>query len=388
MSYLFIKNGNVVSGGNIQKRDLLIHNGVIIDDSFTEKIPSGCEVLDARECYVSAGFIDLHLHGGGGYDFMDLDVEAFRKISHIHLINGTTTLLPTAVSTEFENIVKLIDVYKKAKECCGNFYGLHLEGPFISRKQKGAHKEYLLHSPTKAEIDTLIEHGATVIKRITAAPELENMDYFAEKMRENGVLLSIGHSDADSAVAKLAFKKGFSLVTHFYNATTSVRKINQRVVAGINEAALLDDNVFIEIIADGMHTAVEAVQLAVKVKGIDKTAFITDALRPTGLNVSESYLGEKIPENRVIIENGVAKLPDRSSFAGSIATTNTLLEKGVKHYGFSISDTVKMLTETPAAILNIKNKGLIKNEYDADIVVFEKDFNIQNVILSGNIVKA
>lgn len=387
MSYLLVKNGAVVGEGRICKKDILINHGKIIDSDFTGKLPDNCKILNADDCYVSAGFIDLHVHGGGGCDFMDLSAEAFRKISYTHLINGTTTMLATAVSAEFKNVVKLIEVYKRAKDHCPNIYGLHLEGPFISKKQKGAHKEYLLHAPSVDETDALIQYGSDVIKRITAAPELDNMDYFCSKMRENDILLSVGHSDADSSAVKRAFKQGFSLITHFYNATTSVRKINQKVVAGINEAALLDSNVSIELIADGMHTAVEAVQLAVKVKGTDKVAFVTDALRPTGLNVSESYLGEIIPENRVIIEDGVAKLPDRSSFAGSIATSNTLLQKGVNHYGCTLLDTVKMMTQTPAAILKLSDKGLIRNGYVADVVVFDKQLHVNHVILNGEVIR-
>lgn len=383
MEYLLIKNGLVVSGGEIRKRDILVHNGIIADDDFIGALPSGCATIDAAGQYVSAGFIDLHLHGGGGYDFMDLDAEAYRKISYTHLINGTTTMLPTAVSTKFESILKMIEIFKEVQSECGNFYGIHLEGPFISKKQKGAHNEQLLHAPSVEETDMLIARGAGVIKRITAAPELDNMAYFAEKMRDNGILLSVGHSDADSKVAKEAFKNGFSLITHMFSATTSIRKINQRVVAGINEAALLDPEVCIELIADGMHTAVEAVQLVVKVKGTDKVVFVTDALRPTGLNVTESYLGEKIPENRVIIEDGVAKLPDRSSFAGSIATANTLLKKGVQHYGFSLEDTVKMITETPAVILQLEDRGRIQTGYRADIVIFDAQLNVKQVILHG-----
>ena len=110
-------------------------------------------------------------------------------------------------------------------------------------------------------------------------------------------------------------------------------------------------------------------------------------MRTTGLNVSKSYLGEKKPENRVIIEDGVAKLPDRSSFAGSIATSNKLLENGVKHYGFSIEDTVKMITETPAKILGLEKKGLIKTGYIADIVIFDKELQIKDVVLNGKIIE-
>lgn len=382
-----IKNGYVISDSIIRKKDILIHNDLIADEDFKGEIPKGCNVYNASDCYVSPGFIDIHVHGGGGYDFMDCAPDAFRNISKTHLQNGTTTLLATAVSAEFKKVLELVDVYKKAKDEIPNIFGIHLEGPFLSKKQKGAHHEELLHSPTDDEIDALCAVNNGVIKRITAAPELKNMDYFSKRMLEQGIILSIGHSDATSVIAKEAFKKGFSLITHFYNATTSVRKIDQQVVAGIQEAALLNDDIAIEIIADGKHTAVESVQLAVRIKGTDKVALITDALRPAGLNVTESYLGEKIPENKVIIEDGVAKLPDRSSFAGSVATASTLLEKGVNYYHFSLADTVRMLTETPAAILGIKNKGLVKEGYIADLVIFDNTFKVKKVFLGGKLVE-
>ncbi len=387
MSYLLIKNGNVIIDEEIIKSDVLIKDNEIIDTAFSKEIPDGCQVIDARNKYVSPGFIDIHLHGGGGYDFMDCTVEAFCKISETHLLNGTTTLVPTAVSSTFENILNLIKTYKQAIDLCPNFYGIHLEGPYISKNQKGAHKEYLLHSPTNEEIELLINEGKGVIKRITAAPELDNMKYFSEKMTENGISLAIGHSDATSDIALKAFKNGFSHVTHLYSATPGVRKINQVLKAGVIEAAYLDDNVTVELIADGKHAAVDALKLAVKIKGTDKVALVTDALRPAGTDVKESYLGEKVPENRVIIEDGVAKLPDRSLFAGSIATSSMILERGVNHYGLTLVDTIKMITQTPAKILGIENKGKIKKSYIADIVIFDENYKVNNVILNGNIVK-
>lgn len=387
MSYLLIKNGKVIVDEKIIKSDILIKDNKIIDTAFSEEIPEGCQVINAENKYVSPGFIDIHLHGGGGYDFMDCTREAFCEISKIHLLNGTTTLVPTAVSSTFENIIKLIQTYKDAINLCPNFYGIHLEGPYISKNQKGAHKEYLLHSPAAEETELLINEGKGIIKRITAAPELDNMEYFAKKMLENGISLAVGHSDATSDITLNAFKHGFSHITHLYSATPSVRKIKQVVKAGIIEAAYLDDNVTVELIADGKHAAVDALKLAVKIKGTDKVALVTDALRPAGTDVKESWLGEKISENRVIIEDGVAKLPDRSSFAGSIATTGMLLERGVNHYGLTLTDTVKMLTQTPAKILGIKNKGKIEKDYIADIVIFDENYKIHNVILNGNIVK-
>ena len=141
------------------------------------------------------------------------------------------------------------------------------------------------------------------------------------------------------------------------------------------------------MIADGKHAAVDALKLAVKIKGTDKVVLVTDALRPAGTDATESYLGEKIPENRIIIEDGVAKLPDRSSFAGSIATAATLLEKGINHYGLTLTDTVKMITQTPAKVLGLETKGKLQKGYDADVVIFDKKYHIQKVISRGIIVK-
>ena len=383
---LLIKNANAIIEDSIVSCNIMINDGIIEDMNFLGEIPDNCKIIDANNNFVSAGFIDLHVHGGGGYDFMDCTEEALKGISKTHLLNGTTTLLPTAVSSEFDDMIRLIRTYKKYACDCPNFYGIHLEGPYISKAKKGAHKEYLLHSPTLAETDVLLAEGSGIIKRITAAPELDNIYPFAKKMIEHGVQMSLGHSDATSDIALESFKNGFSHITHMYNATTTVRKINQELKAGVIEAAYLDDNVTVELIADGKHVATDALKLAVKIKGTDKVALITDALRPAGTDVKESYLGEIKEENRVIIEDGVAKLPDRSSFAGSIATLATVLKQGVTHYGLSLTDTVKMITKTPASILGIKNKGELKKGYVADIVVFDSDFKITDVILHGQTV--
>lgn len=386
MNNILIKNGKIVKANTIYEGNLLICGNRIADTDYKGQPPEECICIDASGKYVSPGFIDIHVHGGGGYDFMDCTVEAFINITDTHLKNGTTTIVPTAVSSSFESILKLIEVYKEAKPLCPTMYGLHLEGPYISPCQKGAHKEKYLHSPNDEETEKLLCAGRGVIKRITAAPELAHMRKFAESMISNGVSLAVGHSDATSDVALDAFEHGFSHVTHLYSATPSVRKINQVVKAGVIEAAYLNDNVTVELIADGKHVAQDALRLAVKIKGTNHVALVTDALRPAGTNATESWLGEKVPENRVIIEDDVAKLPDRSSFAGSVATSSMLLKKGITHYRLSIQDTVKMLTETPAKILGIEDKGKLKEGYIADIVLFNKEFEVSDVVLNGVII--
>lgn len=383
MSCLLIKNAKAILDEGAFERDILIKDNKIVDASFFGEIPENCEVYDAKNNFVSPGFIDIHLHGGGDFDFMDCTEEAFKAISDVHLKNGSTTIIPTTVSADFKSTIRMIECYKKYSQGCSNFYGIHLEGPYLSVAQKGAHNEKFLHAPTNEEIEELLSVGGGVIKRITAAPELENMDYFAKTMSENGVHLSVGHSDATSDIALSAFENGFSHVTHMYCVTPSIRKIGQTVTAGIVEAAYLSDDTTIELIGDGKHVAIDAMKLAVKIKGIDKICMVSDALRPAGTDAKESYLGEKIPENLVIIEDGVAKLPDRSRFAGSVATSAMMLDRAVNHYGFSVTDAVKMLSSSPAKIMGMTDRGKIENNLLADLVVFDERLKIVDVIKSG-----
>lgn len=387
MERLLIKNARIVADGTVKQGALLCENGKIADADYRGETPADCRTVDAAGQYLSAGFVDIHVHGGGGYDFMDCTEEALVGMSRTHLLAGATSILPTMVSSPFGKIVEAIGAYRRALPRCPNFAGIHLEGPYISKFQKGAHNEALLHSPTPAETEKLLSAGEGLIRRVTAAPELDGMTAFAAAMRAAGVLLSLGHSNATSDVALRAFREGFSHVTHLYSATPSVRKIDQVVKAGVVEAAYLADEVTVELIADGHHAAVDALKLAVKIKGTDKVALVTDALRPAGTDAKESYLGEIKPENRVILEDGVAKLPDRSSFAGSIATAAALLERGVHHYGLSLPAVVTMLTETPARIAGLTAKGCLAAGFDADLVLFDDALTVRRVFLAGREVK-
>lgn len=382
MSYLLIRNGCVIRDGKSRIQDVLLKDGLIEKADFSGELPEDCEILDAGGCYVAPGFIELHAHGGGGGDFMDCDRESLRLISEAHLKNGTTTLYPTAMTADFSDILKCLDNYRRYAPEFPNFAGVHMEGPFLSVEYKGAHKEKFLHAPTKEEEEILLGY-TDVVKRITAAPELPGMYEFAEHMSAHGVQMIVGHSNATSDIVLEAVKHGFSHITHFYNATPAWRKINEVLMGGVVEAGFLSDEMTIELICDGKHVAVDAGKVAYRFKGPDRIALVSDALRPAGEDVTESYIGEKIPENRVIIEDGVAKLPDRSCFAGSVATGSMILEKGVNYFGFSIEDTVKMMTETPARIMKRDDIGVIADGKAADIVVFDRRLRLQQVICKG-----
>lgn len=386
MKDILIKNGKIIDSGKIIKRDVLLRNGLVADTDFGEAVPEGTIEIDAENQYVAPGFIDLHVHGGGGADMMDATKEAMKTMSLLHLRNGATTIYPTCVSAEFEQYKKVVEVYKKCVGECPNFSGIHLEGPYLAAASKGAHKTGFLHSPTQEETEYILTEGRDVIKRITAAPEREGMYDFAELMTANGIQMSAGHSDATSDIIMEAFNHGFHHITHFYNATPTWRKINQVLMGGVVEAGYLLEDMTLELIADGKHVASDCGKLAYKIKGSDRIALVTDALRPAGQDVTESYIGAIVPENRVIIEDGVAKLPDRSSFAGSIATASTMLRTGVNYFGYGIAETVKMLTETPARIMNRNDIGRLEAGRAADVVIFDEKLVITKVISKGEMV--
>jgi len=379
----FIIGGEVVFPDKVRKTSLVIENGKITDTDYHGEIPEGAEVIDATGKYVMAGFVEIHLHGGGGYDFTDATVEAFCKISEAHRKFGVTSFLPTTVSCDDTALEKLFDTYRKAKEkdTKMRYLGIHLEGPFISHEMKGAQNPNCIKAPTMYETDKLLEMGGDIIKMCTAAPELDGIEYTAKKMTERGIVMSSGHSNATYEDIERAMEFGFKHITHMYSNTPTVRKINQIVRAGVLEAAYLHDDIKVELIGDGHHVPCEVLKLALKIKGADSINITSDAMRAAGTDVTESYLGEIKEENRVIIEDGVAKLPDRSFFAGSIATGEVMLKWLVNKCKVSLPDASRMLSLTPSTIVGASNLiGSIHKGKYADIILVDKNCEVAEVL--------
>ena len=382
MKRVLIKNGSVVFPDRVEKTNILIEDGKIL--KVGEISPEGVPVKDAGNKTVTPGLIELHAHGGGGNDFCDLSAEAFENIVKTHLYHGVTLICPTLASCSLSMMLETFDVYRAAK--AGKYgafmHKIHLEGPYLSLAQSGAQRKDIIRIPTKNEVDTVIGSGADVIGRIGAAPELEGAEYLARSAREKGIMLSIAHSSATAEEAKRALDMGFTHITHLYSGTTTVKKINDRVCAGILEAAYLYDEVDIELIGDGRHVAKETMRMALKIKSPDKINLTSDAMRAAGqTGVTTSYLGHICPENAVIIDDGVAKLPDKSSYAGSIATGDKMLKNAVLNYGIPLIDAVKMLTLTPARLIGVENKkGAIKEGLDADLIIWNEDFSISGIL--------
>ena len=390
MNHLIIINGTVVLENSVKKMNIEIINGKIVLGNSMNKTSEDAEVIDARGLYVLPGFIDIHVHGGGGSDFMDVTEDAFQTIVSTHAYHGTTSIMPTTLSATPESIESFLKLYKKMKNKAldAGLLGVHLEGPFLSPNQTGAQNQSMLLLPTKDHI-RFLEKYKDIIKRIDIAPELEGAMSAGKYFSDNGAVVSIGHSDALFDVVEKSLKYGFSHVTHMHCASPWARKINGKLRAGIPEAAYLFDDMSFELIGDGYHIAPQTIEMAAKFKQKYKVSLVTDAMRAAGTDVSESYLGAVAPENRVIIEGGVAQLPDKSSFAGSIATMDAVFFHALNNTKLPITKVCELTSMAAATLLGIdKLKGSIGDGKDADIVIADIEKNtLRYVISNGSIIR-
>lgn len=386
MGSLLIKNANAVLPDGVKLTNVLIENGKISSVGYEGNAE---RQIDISGDFLLAGFVDIHVHGGGGADFMDADPEAFEAAVKAHLRHGTTTLLPTAMTATESDLTEFLNTFKEFKRCSKYSAltpGVHLEGPYFSganAKSSGAQPSGLLRLPDEAEMNRLLKVADGDILRWDAAPELCGSDMFAAKCKEHGIVCSIAHSAATSEEAQKGIDNGFSHITHFYNAVTTYRKEGQRVLAGVVEAAYLNDDVTVELICDGRHIPRDILRLALKIKGADKVAAITDGMRIAGTDMQGGKLGSLKNGTDVIVDDGVAKLPDMSSFAGSIATMDRCLRVLVKDYGIDIVTASKMLSLTPSTIIGMNNKGTIENGKEADLLIFDSELNLKSVMVGG-----
>lgn len=351
-------------------------------------VPDAVEI-DAKGQFIAPGFIDIHVHGGGGHDFMDGTVNAFLKIAETHAQYGTTSMMPTALTSEKEDLLQTLELYKQANKeniSGAQFLGMHLEGPYFAMNQRGAQDPRYIRDPDPEEYKDILSHS-TDIKRWSAAPELKGAIEFAHYLKSKGILVALAHTDATYDEALIGFENGFTLATHFYSCMTGVTRKNVFRYAGVVESAYLIDEMDVEVIADGIHCPPPLLKLIYKIKGTDHIALITDSMRAAGMPEGESILGSLHNGLKVIVEDGVAKLPDRSSFAGSVATTDRLVRTMVKMADVPLIDAVRMITKTPATILGIADrKGSLIPGKDADIVIFDENIQIQMTIVQGRIV--
>lgn len=373
-----IINGKLIYNGAITEEPLYFEDGKITFVGGEHKFD---KAIDAKGNYVSAGFVDIHCHGGGGVDFNSGDSEAVKTAVNTHLSFGTTTIFPTVTSANITLMEKSIAAVEAVMAELPSVAGIHLEGPYFSPSQMGAQNGASLKSPMKEEYEKILKDHKIV--RWDYAPDRDKSFEFLDTLKEYGVIASAAHTDATCAEMEAAADRGCNLITHLYSCTSTIRREKGFRIAGVIEAAYLRDDINAELIADGCHLPNELLRLAYKCKGADRLALVTDSMCAGGTEAEGEFELSGVP---CIVEDGVAKLLDRSAFAGSVATTDRLVRTCVKA-GIPLCDAVKMMTETPARIMGAEKIGKLCVGYDADIVIFDDNITVNTVISKGNVVK-
>jgi N-acetylglucosamine-6-phosphate deacetylase len=364
----WVENGSVLIDGTRIKAVLKHANQVDGVD----------KVIDAKGGYVLPGGVDIHVHGGGGRDFMECTEDAFKVAVEAHRKHGTTSIFPTLSSSTVPMIREALATCDKlVADPMSGVLGLHLEGPYFNPKMAGGQLPENIKCPTPEEYKPIVEDFVS-LKRWDAAPELSGSEEFATYLRSKGIMASLGHTAATPEEVERGYKAGFNHATHFYNAMTGNHKVGCYKYAGVIEAVYLNDGITVEMIADGIHVPPVMLKLIYKEKGVERTALITDALACAASDSKTAF------DPRVIIEDGVCKLADRSAIAGSIATMDRLIKTAVQQAGIPLEDVSRMASETPSRLMGVYDrKGSLEHGKDADIMMFDADLNLTGVVQMG-----
>ena len=372
---MLIKNCNIIYLNKIENGSILIENGKI-----KEINPIACSdenIFDAHGLYVSPGFIDVHIHGAGGFDTMDGTDEAINVIARTIVKHGTTAFTPTTMTVSIEAIQKSMRVIKKLKEEGtegAHVLGAHLEGPFISPEAIGAQNPNYLLPPSISTYNEMVRDCEDAVVSITLAPEVDGAKELIKYLSEKGIVCSLGHTKATYEQAMEAIECGACHSTHLYNAMTPLNHRNPGVVG-----ATFDSDITTETISDGIHISYPALRIAYKQKSTDNVLLITDAMMACSMPDGEYSLGGQ----SVTVENGAARLKN-GSLAGSVLTLDKAVKNVYKNSNLPLYEIVKMASYNGAKHCKVNDyKGQIKEGYDADLILFDDDINIKRVFILG-----
>lgn len=334
--------------------------------------------IDCKGQRLIPGMIDVHIHGANGFDMMDGREESIQEVSRTCASTGCTSFLATSVSSTIEDLLAMIDSVKRVvgHEVGAKIAGIHLEGPYLNPIRKGMQNEKYLRHPDIKEMKMIFKEADSLIQMVTIAPELPGGMELISFLKEQGVIISIAHSDATYEEAKKAFEAGASHVTHCFNG---MRPIHHRD-PGIVVAAFEEEHVSLQAIVDHIHLHPAIIRLMHRSKGPEGMVLITDALQAMGMGDGDYLFGG----HHVTVTNGVARLHD-GMLASSTVTMNEALRYTVET-GISLTDAVQMASTTPARILGLQQKGAIAVGMDADLVLLDDDFQVQWTMIDGHIV--
>jgi N-acetylglucosamine-6-phosphate deacetylase len=383
-----IADGEVLGAdGRIRPASVLVDGTVIREVAPSLPLPPGAGLISAAGLTVSPGFLDLHVHGGAGADFMDATADALSTITAFHAAGGTTAMLATTASSSFPELLAALDnlAGSRGPECAHcDIVGVHVEGPYFAQAKRGCHLARWVRDPVAEEYRTLLARY-DFLGSMTLAPERPGALALVAALDEAGVLPAAGHSDATAEEVRLAMARGLRHVTHLFSAMASITKDGPYRRAGLLEAALLEDGLTTEVIADGRHAPAELLALAVKCKGWERLCLVTDAMRGAGMPDGVYTFGGPHGQE-AIVRDGVAVMPDNSGFASSTVCMADLVRTMVRLVGVPLADALRMASTTPASVLGLANrKGTVAPGKDADLVLLDRSLDVVMTMCRGRV---
>ena len=373
----------ILTNAKIVLPDRIITGAILLNDGKIKKIYEGSMVgelggIDVEGRYIVPGFIDVHIHGAGGADAMDNTEEALRTISKFIAQHGTTSFLATTLTSSKETLKEVLEKIGKLQNEnieAATIFGAHMEGPYFDVQYKGAQNDKYIKPAGIKEIEEYLNVKPGLVKLFSMAAKGEGALESIKFLKENGVVVSVGHSGVSFEEVQAAVKAGISHSTHTYNGMKGFTHREPGVVG----AVMLNDSVNAEIIFDKIHVHPEAVRLLIKTKGVDRVVCITDAMCATGLPDGNYKLGEL----DVYVRYGQARLISNDALAGSVLT----MDKAFKHLielGYSLFDAVKMTSTNVAKEFGL-NAGVLQEGKDADIVLLNPDYSVEMTIVKGEV---
>ena len=373
-----IINGQVYLGRRFQPMTVGIDGGTLRLLPPGAPLPEGTETVDAAGKKVVPGFIDVHTHGGVGVDVNSADADALEKLCRFFAGNGTTSWLCSVLTDTVEQTNWCIDQFKAHKAAgqpTAELLGVHLEGPFLAAEYKGAMPEHLLKPGDPALLRAYQERAEGNIRYLTVSPEVERAPELISAARDMGIVPAIGHSGADYETAMRAVSAGARAATHTFNAMALFHQHRPAIMG-----AVLESDVYCEMICDGRHLHPGAVRLLIKTKGPDRVVAITDSIMAAGLPDGSYHLGV----NQVVVEDGDAKLADTGVRAGSTLTQDAALRNLLAFTGLTMEELLPALTENPAKLIGVfDRKGSIDDGKDADLVLLDGENQVSAVFCRG-----
>jgi N-acetylglucosamine-6-phosphate deacetylase len=374
----------------VEDAGILIHEGRVVQVAPWQQlqIPPAATLSDVRPHFIAAGFVDIHVHGAAGHDFMDGDDTAFEATCSWHARGGTTSLLATTCAAPLEQICSVLrktrEWQSKQSHDLGDrsrVLGAHVEGPFFNMQMRGCHLPEYVRNPASEEVKALLEYS-DVMRHITLAPELEGALEAVEQFADADISVAVAHSDATSDQVEAAVERGLRHVTHLYNAMSFYHRRGPHRISGVVETALTNDALTVELIADGLHVNPTRLKLAVRTKGVSRICLVTDAMRSAGMPDGLYAFGPRSGK-LAVMRDDVSTMPEGTGFASSTIPMIRCVQVMVQQAEISLHEALVMASKNPAQVVGAQRKGALREGMDADLVVLNDELQVQATVVEG-----